>query len=58
MSALAYLDMRMLSKGTFLFFGSRQLTVAKMNGRVGAKKKYNSDELLSSAAAPYMRCVC
>ena len=47
-----------------LFFGSRQLMVAKMNGRAGTKKTkknkktYDSGELLSSADAPYKRCVC
>ena len=44
----------------FLFFGSRQLMVAKMNRRAGAKKtkKDDSGELLSSADAPYKWCVC
>ena len=42
----------------FLFFRSRQLMVAKMNKRAGAKKTYDSGELLSSADAPYKRCVC
>ena len=40
------------------FSGSRQLMVAKMNGQAGAKKKYDSGELLSSADAPYKRCLC
>ena len=40
------------------FFGSLQLVVAKMNGRAGAKKTYDSGELLGPADAPYKRCVC
>ena len=37
----------------FRFFGSRQLMVAKMNGRAGAKTNtHDSGELLSSADAP------
>ena len=48
-------------KGRLSFFGSRQLMVAEMNGRAGAEKKettYDSGELLSTADAPYKRCVC
>ena len=49
---------RYFVKGNLSFFGSHQLMVAKMNERAGAKKTYGSDELLSSADAPYKRCVC
>ena len=50
--------------GKPVFFGSRQPMVAKMNGRAEAKKMknnektYDSGEMLSSADAPYKRCVC
>ena len=41
------------------FFGSRQIMVARMNGRAGAKNKtYDSGGLLSSADASYQRCLC
>ena len=47
-----------MTKGSLSFFGSRQLTVAKMNVWASAKKTYDSGELLSSADAVYKRCVC